>query len=174
MINFIQPFDFDINIGKAYNEACSKLDGWICITDQDTLKFEGFAQRLKEIIDGADENMVITCATNRLRKDNTNVIHALYDETDINTHLNEFNRLWGLYGAKLERTNEPIAGVCMVFHKSVWDKVKFIENAINFDRLFTNSCKLAGFLPMVAPGLYIFHLYRWNRPEGDISHLIKK
>ena len=174
MINFIQPYSFELNIGKAYNEACKDLEGWICITDQDTLKFEGFANRVKEIIDGADKTMVITCATNRLRKDNTNVIHALYNVSDINIHLKEFERLWGLYGAKIERTREPIAGVCMIFHKSVWEKVKFVENAINFDGLFTVMCRKEGFTTWVARGLYIFHLYRWGRDVSDISHLIKK
>ena len=173
-MNFIQPFDFDINIGKAYNEACEPLEGWICITDQDTLKFDGFAQRVKEITDNAEHTQVITCVTNRLRRDNTNVIQELYKESDINVHLDKYNELWGLYGAKLEPTREPIAGVCMIFHKSVWDHVKFIEKAINFDSLFSVHCRQAGYTTHVAKGLYIFHLYRWGKKVGDISHLVQK
>ena len=173
MINFIQPFSYELNIGKAYNEACKDLEGWICITDQDTLKFEGFAQRVKKITENAQETFVITCVTNRLREDNTNVVHSLYNEADINVHFKKFNELWALYGDRIDKTREPIAGVCMIFHKSVWEKVKFVENAINFDSLFTTHCKTAGFLPCVAKGLYIFHLYRWGRDVADISHLIK-
>ena len=170
-MNFIQPYDFDFNIGKAYNEACEPLEGWICITDQDTLKFEGFAQRVKQITDIADKTQVITCITNRLRKDNENVIHELYNESDINIHKDKFDALWTTYGTQLEPTKMPIAGVCMIFHKSVWEKVKFIEKAINFDSLFTHSCKRAGFTTHVAKGLYIFHLYRWGRNVADTSYL---
>ena len=173
MIHFIQPYSFDYNIGKAYNEAVKDLDGWICITDQDTLKFEGFAQRVKEIVDKADEKWLITCKTNRLRKDNTNVYMNYYNETDINAHFHLFNDLWATYGSELAITKEPIAGVFMLFHKSAWNEVQFVENAINFDRLFTDQLKRKGFKTYVANGLYIFHLYRWNRKEGDISHLIK-
>lgn len=173
VINYIQPYSYELNIGKAYNEAIEPLEGWICITDQDTLKFEGFAQRVKEIVNSAEITQVITCATNRLRKDNTNVIHELYDESDINVHYDKFNELWRTYGSKLERTKEPIAGVFMLFHKSVWKKVKFIEDAINFDSLFTTMCRQNGFTTHVAKGLYIFHLYRWGRNVADISHLIK-
>lgn len=173
MINFIQPFAFDLNIGRAYNQACKPLKGWICIMDQDTLKFEGFAQRVKEITDNADQSQVITAVTNRLRSDNENIIEGLYNEADINVHHEIFNLLWEKHGAKLERTKMPIAGMLMLFHKSVWDQVKFTENAINYDSLFTHHCKQAGFTTHVAKGLYVFHLYRWGRDVGCIDHLIQ-
>lgn len=174
MINFIQPFAYDLNIGREYNERISELDGWICITDQDTLKFEGFAQHVKEIVENAQEDWIITCMTNRLRQDNTNVIMELYDESDVWVHFYKFKDLWDEFGAELEPTKEPIAGVFMLFHKSAWEEVRFIENAINFDRLFTDMCKKKGYKPHVAKGLYIFHLYRWGRDVADISHLVKK
>ena len=173
MIHFIQPYSYELNIGKAYNEAIGPLYGWICITDQDTLKFEGFAQHVKEIVDNAQEDYIITCRTNRLRKDNTNVLMNFYEDSDIWNHYYKFNELWECFGAELEPTKEPIAGVFMLFHKSAWEKVKFVENAINFDRLFTDMCKREGFKPYLAKGLYIFHLYRWGKDVADISHLIK-
>lgn len=162
MLNFIQPYDFNLNIGKAYNEAVEPLEGWICITDQDTLKFNGFAQRVHWITEEAQESQVITCMTNRLRTDNENVIKALYDESDINVHLDKFETLWRRYGTELKRTKMPIAGVFMLFHKSVWDVVKFKEQDSNFDNHFTNDVKKAGFTTHVSKGLYIFHLYKWK------------
>lgn len=162
MINFIQPYSFDGNIGKAYNDAIEPLDGWICITDQDTLKFYGFAQRVKQITEAADTNMLIGCMVNRLRKDNTNVLSDFYYERDISTHLLVFEGIWAKNGVKLERSKEVVAGVFMLFHKSLWEKVKFKENEINFDNHFSVDCRKAGFVTMVAKGLYIFHLYKWN------------
>ena len=161
MVNFIQPFAYDKNVGREYNRVVRLLSGWICITDQDTLKFNGFAQRVKKITDQADKSQVITCRVNRLRKDNKNVIQTLYEESDINPHFDKFNELWNTYGTELERTKEPIAGVCMIFHKSVWNKVKFRELESNFDNHFTTDVRQAGFTTHVAKGLYIFHLYKW-------------
>ena len=161
MVNFIQPFAFDKNVGKEYNKACEPLEGWICITDQDTLKFNGFASRVQQITQVANESQVITCMVNRLRKDNLNVIHELYEESDIRAHKKKFDELWQLHGTKLERTKMPIAGVFMLFHKSVWEKVKFKEGTMNFDNHFTHDVKQAGFTTVVAKGLYIFHLYKF-------------
>ena len=170
-MNFIQPYDFNINIGKAYNEACDPLYGWICITDQDTLKFDGFAQKVKQITEIADKTQVITCMTNRLRKDNINVVQELYDESDINVHLNKYNALWDEYGTTLERTKMPIAGVFMLFHKTVWNTVKFRENDPTFDGAFSVDVRRAGFTTWTAKGLYIFHLYRWGRDISNTKHL---
>lgn len=173
MIHFIQPYSFELNIGKAYNEAIEPLDGWICITDQDTLKFEGFANKVKEIVDHASKKDVITCVTNRLNNLNQNLVDGMYNEPDINKHFEVYNRLWDEHGNSLEGTKMPIAGVFMLFHKSVWDKVKFVENSIQFDSLFTEEVKRKGFNTKVAKGLYIFHLYRWGKSVNDIKHLTK-
>jgi len=161
MIDFIQPYGFGglTNAGKAYNDAMQSVTDWVCITDQDTLKFKGFAERVKEIIEGTPKTYVITCVTNRLRKDNTNVLKGLYDETDINIHLKVFNEQWALYGPTLERTREVIPGMCMIFHRTVWDRVKFRENEWNFDNYFTTDVRKAGFVTYVAKGLYLFHVY---------------
>ena len=174
MINFIQPYDFNLNIGKAYNEAIEPLEGWICLTDQDTLKFEYFAQYVKEIISTIDENTVFTCMTNRLRRNNPQVVKECFDETDIDKHFNYFNNLWDVYGTELIPC-ETIGGVCMVFHKSAWEKVKFVENVNTFDRIFSHQVRQVGCRTMLAKGLYIFHLYRWGKddPENNIAHLIK-
>ena len=173
-IHFIQPYDFNLNIGKAYNEAIKPLYGWICLTDQDTLKFEGFAQHVKELIESVDKKTVLTCMTNRLRRNNPQVVKECFDECDIDKHFNFFNNLWDYYGTEIEYT-ETIAGVCMIFHKSVWDQVKFKENTNVFDRIFSHEVRQHGCRTMLAKGLYIFHLYRWGKedPENNIVHLIK-
>ena len=173
MINFIQPYSFELNIGDAYNEAIEPLEGWICLTDQDTLKFDGFAHHIKDVIETIDERTIFTCMTNRLRKDNRQVIIELFDETNIEVHFNKFASLWALNGTKLTDA-DVIAGVCMVFHKSIWERIKFV-NAANFDRVFTAECKNRGYKIKLATGIYIFHLYRWGKknPESSFEHLFK-
>jgi len=162
MCSFIQPYSFDGNVGKAYNIAVKPLRGWICITDQDTLKFYGFANKVRRIIKNSNKDMLITCKTNRLRKDNTNVLLELYNENDISIHKKKYKELWKTYGTETQRTKEAIPGMFMLFHKSLWDKVKFKENEPNFDNHFTVDVRQAGFTTHVAKGLYIFHLYKWK------------
>lgn len=175
MIHFIQPFSYDLDIGKAYNEAISRLPNeWVCITDQDTLKFKDFALRVKELVNAADKNCVITCKTNRLRKQNKCVHLPLYDNVNIDHHYAFYNKLWERYGTEFEPTNN-IPGMFMLFHKSVWEKVKFVENDIRFDMLFTHEARRKGYKILLSKGLYIFHLYRWGEtePEKYLQHLIK-
>jgi len=161
MIHFIQPFGYGglHNAGKAYNEAIEPLKGWICITDHDTLKFDGFADRVKQIVDNSLENYLITCSTNRLRSDNKNLVKGMYDIMDIDEHYKCFNNQWELYGATLERTREAIPGMCMIFHRSLFDRVRFREGEPNFDNHFTTDARKAGFVTYVAKGLYLFHVY---------------
>lgn len=175
MIHFIQPYDFNLNIGKAYNKEIEPLEGWICLTDQDTLKFEGFAEKVDQIINVSNENMLITCMTNRLRKANKCVVPGMYDEERISKHMEKYNALWDRYGTFLDNIN-VVPGMFMLFHKSLWEKVKFREDTIKFDTLFTMDARAKGMQIKVAKGLYIFHLYRWGKddPENYIEHLLKK
>lgn len=128
---------------------------------------------MSEIVNSANEDDVITCITNRLSKSNENLAKGMYYVSDINIHYELFNDLWEENGSKLEHTKMPIAGVFMLFHKSVWNKVKFVENSIQFDYIFTEDVRKEGFKTKVATGLYIFHLYRWGRNVNDIRHLEK-
>lgn len=176
MIHFIQPFDFNINIGKAYNDTIAQLSNdWICITDQDTLKFEGFAQRVKSITDISKNNYLITCKTNRLRKTNKCIEPGFYEEDSINTHQSLYHSLWRTYGNELTPIG-LVPGMCMIFHKELWGKVKFQENSIVFDTQFSRSVLRAGGKLFIAKGLYIFHLYRWGKQnaENNIDHLINR
>lgn len=175
-IRFIQPFSYELNIGQAYNEAVAELpsDCWVCITDQDTLKFDSFAHKVQQIAAKAPKNALIGCYTNRLRKTNQAVFTPLYDNADIDDHYDHYNRRWDAYGTQLERC-QLVAGVFMLFHKSLWESVKFREDTYKFDAYFSNDVQKAGGQLLLAKGLYIFHLYRWGQrdPENYLTHLEK-
>ena len=178
MIHFIQPFSYDLNIGKAYNDAIDLLpdNDWICITDHDTLKFSGFANHIKEIILSVSKDVIFTSRVNRLAKSNPAVIEALYDCEDIDEHKDMASFLWEQNKTLLTDTN-IIAGCCMVFHKSLWRDVGgFLEKSITFDKHFSKVAKQKGKKLKIAQGLYVFHLYRWGHenPATEIAHLIKK
>jgi len=177
-ISFIQIYDFDLRISQNLNNVVKNLPNqWICLTDQDTLKFPTFADNLRQIIlnSGVTENDLLGCMTNRLRPTNPAVINELYDEADINVHFNKADALWYEYGTDIFKA-DLVAGCCMVFHKSLWEKVGgFNEDKIFFDKYFSKSVIENGGNCYIAKGLYIFHLYRWGSasPVDSVEHLIK-
>ena len=175
-INYLQVYDYDLNISKRLNESIENLPNeWICLTDQDTLKFPDFPNQLRELLKDADKNWLIGTSVNRLRPNNPQVVYEMYKEDSISAHFDKSIELWSEYGTSLEPTN-LIAGSCMIFHKELWSKVKgFDEDKIFFDKYFSYKVNEVGKC-LIAKGIYIFHLYRWfaDDPVSSVEHLIKK
>lgn len=171
-INYLQVYDYDLNISKRLNETVSYLPNeWICLTDQDTLKFPEFPNQIKEILKDADKGWIIGTSTNRLRPSNPQVIQEMFEEENISKHFDKSIELWEEYGTTLEPTN-LIAGSCMIFHKELWKRVGgFDEDKIFFDKYFSYKADKC----LIAKGVYIFHLYRWfaDDPVSSVQHLVK-
>lgn len=176
-INHLQVFDYSLNISNRLNEAIELLPNqWICLTDNDTLKFPSFADNLKELLESGNitENDLIGTMTNRLRPTNPQVINELFNEPNINIHFDKAIDLWASNGTSVEVT-KLIAGSCMIFHKSLWARVGgFDTSKIFFDKYFSYAVNDIGGRCLISKGLYIFHLYRWgsNDPVSSVQHLI--
>ena len=177
-INYLQIHDYNLDISKRLNECVNLLPNeWICLTDNDVLKFPTFSDNLRDILESGDckKNHVIGTMTNRLRPSNPQVVNELFDESDMNVHFNKSVELWDENGTTL--MDAPlIAGSCMVFHKSLWSKVGgFDESKTFFDKYFSYAVKDSGGRCLIAKGLYTFHLYRWGSksPVDAVEHLIK-
>lgn len=183
-IRYITPFSTERskqgypNIGKAYNEAISELpdDCYVCLRDGDTMFLTSdWGQQIHDIIEANQEYDLIGCMTNRVSVKDQLPMGRFSDVPDIGVHVGiaEMLRYDGetsVFPAKL------IAGLCMIFHKSVWTKAGgFPENDITFDRVFCDKVLRKGGNIGIAKGLYVFHLYRWGsaKPQSDIKHLIK-
>lgn len=171
-VNYIQSYSPDFKISERLNEIIEPLDGWICLTDMDTLKPPGFAERLIKILKEASEDMVIGAMTNRLRKGNIAVVEELYDNPNITDHLQKSDDLWSEFETQLAEIS-VVAGNCMVFHKKVFNLVGGFPDKTMFDRAFCKKAMVYGAKLRLAKGLYIFHLYRWGKDPFDVSHLIK-
>ena len=169
MIHFISPYAYDLNIGRALNNAVTER-GWYCHCDHDTLKPTGFAERLRKVIEtGISKNVVLTCRTNRVGHGHPAVVNELFDESNINVHLGYAKYAWERWGTDTQPT-ENAPGYCMVFHSDHLEKHGgFPEHSITFDRWLSNRSK-----PHLMMGLYIFHLYRWGskNPSKDYKHLL--
>lgn len=177
MITFLQPYDFELQIGTAYNEAIEKAEGWICITDQDTLKPPGFAERIKEAIEKhGDKNRLFGCMTNRVGRPSPMIVEQMYQEDSITKHLEVSKQLWEKHKTAIEPV-KIVPGYCMVFHKDLAKKWgPFTHNTYKFDIEASNR---TGNAPnrsrcYVMKGVYIIHLYRWGleNPKPHIEHLL--
>jgi hypothetical protein len=177
-IEFIQVFDFDLNIAKRLNEVIEPLpNNWICLTDQDTLKFEGFAKDVKELIESGNitKKDLTGCMTNRLNPNNKAVIKELFNAKSIDDHHIQ-SVVSRMYGNQVEET-DIVAGACMIFHKELFNAVGgFDESKLYFDKDLSRKTLKNGGRLLIARGIYIFHLYRWGKkdPVSSIDHLKKQ
>lgn len=175
LINVIYstPARSDKNIGKAYNDFMETVPAgaWVCLRDGDTMfTTSDWPKHIEDIIaENGDKYDLIGCKTNRLRGEHQ-LIDGMFEEDSITAHINK---------AKEIRSNEvepskAIAGLCLIFKKDLWNKVKFRQNSITFDTHFCQDAKKVGARIGIATGLYIFHLYRWGQkdPKNYIKHLV--
>lgn len=175
---YSNPYNTQKNIGKGLNEFCSLIpdDAWICLQDGDMLYLTpDWGVQVEEAIKRHGEQYdVIGCMTNRLARD-TQRLAALDDNHDIIYHYEiakeERDKNWG----QVVEVNKPIAGMFMLFKKSLWNRVKFKENDIAFDDSFCKVVKNQGGKFGVMTGLYVYHFYRgWSdNPTKDRKHLKK-
>lgn len=172
---YLSPYALDLNIGKSYNEQICLLpaDSTICIRDHDTILFPNAGNHIPAIIEANPRFDIITCLTNRVGV-GLHCVPGMFDVDSILEHQNKAAQLWSIYGTETIATGVA-PGFCMIFHKSVWERVGgFTENSIFFDREFSNAVRKWGRIGL-AKGLYILHLYRYNKasPKNSIQHLLK-
>ena len=164
MIYHITPFCTG-NIGKGINEMISLLpdDAWICLRDQDTLLFDGSGELIEQIVANNSDYSLIGCKTNRLGTKGQ-LIPNMYDNDSITAHRQTF---LDLFSFVVSPVSHVLAGVFMLFPKSVWEKVGgFKEKSIHFDIEFTNAVRKKGGKVGIAQGLYVLHMYRWGKPDA--------
>ena len=170
-IEFIQPYSFNLHIGDEYNYSISKCDSdsWICITDQDTLKPPGFAERVADVVrlHGTPDRL-FGAMTNRVGAKNPAVVPGMYESDSISAHLETAKTVWKQNLTSITPT-EIVAGYCMVFQKSLWEKLGgFRSRSVVFDKELSAVADC-----FLMKGVYIVHLYRWGKvnPQLQTTHL---
>lgn len=181
-IRFITPFSTERNamglpnIGKAYNEAIAELpdDCWIVLRDGDTMFLtHDWGSQIEAIIKANPYYDLITCMTNRLGISDQ-LLYGEINDYEIGDQIDVAKACWTNHGTEVVPA-KLAAGLCMIFHKSIWVKAKgFPEHSITFDRVFSERVINNGGKIGIAKGLYIFHLYRFGqaKPQFAIKHLI--
>lgn len=175
-IRYITPFALDKNIGKAYNEAISELpdDCYVVLRDGDTMFLTpDWGKQIEEIIKNNPEYSLITCMTNRIGNDKQSY-SGMFNEKNLDMHFK-----LAMFESKSIKRTEVIPhticpGMLMIFHKSLWNEIKFQERTIFFDKRFSEKVLKSGRKIGLATGLYLLHLYRWGqeKPKDYIKHLM--
>lgn len=181
-INYITPYSVEKNIGKAYNQACERVPegDWICIRDGDTMFLTpDWGEFIMNIAFRAKSQgySLIGCMQNRLSTTSQQLVPGAYNQHDIRYHHSVAVNHAAKYGHEIQPFPHVIAGSFMLFPKSTWLMNPFIENTVHFDTGFSNETVRNGGRLGIAPGLYLYHMYRiWSdhaHPQFDYKHLIK-
>lgn len=177
---YSNPYSTEKNIGKALNDFCALVpeNDWICLQDGDMFYLTpDWGNQISEVIKRhGDKYSLFGCMTNRLARQTQRLKSKVDDNHNTIDHYHIAQELkekhWG--EVKSLHRNEYIAGLFMLFPKSLWNEVKFRENDIAFDDSFCNDIKRKGHRLAVMTGLYVYHFYRgWSdTPIGDRKHLL--
>lgn len=176
-IIYSTPFNTSKNIGKALNDFCEIVpeDAWIVLRDMDTLPLcPEFGKQVEQVIMNNNGYDLISCMTNRLNVSDQLHNNGISDNMDILHHIEISKQRWDEHGA-LVKEAKLVAGLCLIFRKSLWNRIMFTENCLHFDKIFSQSVLKEGGKIGIAKGLYLFHIYRiWvkHNPQFHKSHLM--
>lgn len=180
-IHYITPFAIDKNYGRELNERITELsDGWICLTDADAMFLTPrYGNQIAEVCEFiGDEPVLIGCMTNRLGRPIQRYKGEMSDNWDIKHHYTIAQSLEANHWCEVEdiTSKKWVAGMFMLFRKSLWEQIKFKENCLTWDDQFSEDVRIKGGKLGLMKGLYMFHLYRiWaDVPMFANQHLVNK
>lgn len=173
---YITPY-YQGNIGRGINESISLLpnSSWVCLRDSDTLFLTSTQQQqIQDIVDKNPDYDLLGCRTNRL-KSSHQAFHKMFWVDSMISHIEFAKELENCYYGEITDLPKPevVAGMFMLFRKSLWDKIKFQEKSIQFDMIFSDRVRQLGGKLGICQGIYLFHLYRYtsNNPFIEIDHI---
>ncbi len=121
---------------------------------------------------------IFTCVTNRMGNAKRCYQGEFSNNMDISHHVKTATMLERTQAHKCEEIKDRIiAGMCMIFPKSLWQNNKFddfpiihkIDNHLaSFDVRFCEGIK--GSMKKIL-GLYMWHSYRLGKSAADTAHL---
>jgi len=171
------PFDIQKDLGKAYNEAFSRIgeDDWLIVQDYDVMPL--LPQTIPHIHTYIDRNKdagILTCYTGRISELSPQLLGGRLDEnSDIKYHIKKaIAQEKFLY--QTQEFKQDISGFFMAIPKKTWNMVKFPEGigCLGVDTKWNRMVRAAGLKIILMKGIYIFHTYRIMNGVRDKQHLI--
>lgn len=173
----ITPY-LDGDIGKAINTTIEHLpeDSWICLRDMDTMFLHPFQGRWIEIVAKSNPPFdLIGCSTNRLASGFQLINNKISEDVDISNHSLLAIEAFQEHKLNIEEVpaGTPLAGMFLLFRKSLWNEFKFEERSVQFDLILSDQLHKAGKRLGIMRGLYLFHMYRLGQdnPAKATAHL---
>lgn len=178
-ISYLTPYSQSKNFGQELNERISdqKTD-WICLTDSDACFLTPrYGNQIYEVCQTTEFDL-IGCITNRLGRPIQRHTLEMCNNWDMSEHYKRAKQRelehWGVVDDITDL--KFVAGMFMLFRKSLWDQIKFKENCITWDDQFSSDVRSIGGKLGLMKGLYMFHFYRgWaDFPMFANQHLVNK
>lgn len=167
------------DIGKAINETIEHLpdDAWICLRDFDTLfLLPQQGNWIEQIVESDPPFDLIGCSTNRLNSGYQLYGEERSEDPNILNHMQKAVHSFEQHKLTIEEVpvGTPLAGMFLLFRKSLWQEFKIEERSIQFDLILSEQLQEAGKRLGIARGIYIFHTYRLGAkdPRSAINHLL--
>lgn len=184
-IFYILGYDYDINIGRAYNNHIQYLpdDCWICVCDADSMFVNPkFGHQLNRVINEYENDYALFgCVTNRLGYRTQLYKGAFSNDFDVRNHyqisesIKQDITVRAVSGAVI---NECVSGLMMLFKKSTWLSVGgFTEKGYTFDSDFNKAIRKNKLGKIgIMEGVYLFHAYRLHESDrikarNNVTHL---
>ena len=168
----IFPYDSSKNLGKAYNEAMRKLDGWVLIKDYDVLiLLPETVRQIEHYTTLFPETGLFTCYTNRIAN-SEQLLNGVDSNDSIRRHMNLARQQQSQLYTVTELT-KPVSGMLMVIHTDTWKRIKFSEDllCLGVDNDYYKRLKQAGKSVLRMNGIYVWHTYRLLKSVTDKDHL---
>lgn len=178
-IYYFTPADPTKKIGKVYNAHCESVpnnEDWICIRDGDTMFLtSNWSHIIKETIKRYPDTALFGCYTNRIGLD-YQLADGFSENPDVTYHARKAQEQWEKYGTECVEIDKPVAGMFMLFRRSVWTRVPFKDDLVVGNKFFDwdfgeRVLKLGGKVRLMK-GVYLFHFYRFLTGRQDKSHLL--
>lgn len=176
-IHYISAYSTEKNFGKAVNDACALIPDtdYICLRDGDSMFLtSSWGKQIEDVIKlHGHKYQLIACLTNRLGRPIQRYKGEFSTNMDIMHHYAIAEQLEREHWAEVEdiTAKRRVAGMFMLFPKTLWNTVKFKENTAQFDDIFSTEVVRRGKKLGLMKGLYCFHFYRANKNPRDTSHL---
>jgi len=131
---------------------------------------------IKETIKRYHDTALFGLYTNRIGLDYQLTEHGFSENLDARHHAQIAKDRWEKYGTECVEIEKPVAGMFMLFRRSLWTRVPFKDELVIGNKFFDYDfgervLKLGGIVRLIK-GLYLFHGYRMLTGRKDKSHLL--
>jgi GT2 family glycosyltransferase len=175
-VHIIKPYSVEKNLGKAYNEAMSRIPegDWGCIMDYDTMFLtHDCGVILHEYAKLLPDAGMLTCYANRIHpRSEAQLLGGVSENFDVRHHAEVAKKQRNFLYQYTELKKE-VSGFLMMVSKATWNDIKFDEldrTCLSIDNRYCWKLLEQGKKIYRMDGLYVFHCYRMN-DITDKQHL---